>query len=413
MRRSRQAGSVLLVALIALAVLTLIAATATSGIRADLLAQQNKVERRRAERAAQSGVHFAMSSLLSVDANVLTQNDDWVSLDGQTRYVVGDSSYRVQVLDLGSRVNVNTATEAQLEEMPLTSEQIESLLDWREEALQPRLEGAKDEYYNALEDPYNARLRRLDTLTELFLVRGWLPSTLYEPVENTTSEPLVNGAAEDQPLLAELLTADSSSPNTNESGEQRLNVNQVQAQQMTQRGISQTIAQAIVQRRNTQGTFETMRQVLEVQGMTAEDAEAVLNNLSISAEANVGGKINLNTASEAVLNTIPDLTSDAVSSIVSQQGSFASLGELATLSGVSLEVAQQTADYFTVGSNMFLVRVMGEQAGRRVFLEAIVEIVENQPKLKRLESTPFGEMRERWGWETDPGQETIIVESQS
>lgn len=409
----RDSGSVLIVALVAIAVLALIAATATSGIRADLLSQQNKVERRRAERAAQSGVQFALASLISVDANVLTQNDDWVQLNGQTRYVIGDSSYRVQVLDLGSRVNINTTTEAQLEEMPLTTEQIESLLDWREAELQPRVEGAKDEYYNNLTDPYNARLRRFDTLTELLLVKGWLPSTLYEPVEDTTNDPLVNGSQEDQPRLAELLTADSMSPNTNESGEQRLNVNQVQAQQMTQRGISQTIAQAIVQRRNTQGTFETMRQVLEVQGMTLENAEAVLNNLSVSAEASVEGKINLNTATEAVLNTIPDMTSDTVNAILGQQGSFASLGELATLSGVTLEVVQQTADYFTVGSSMFLVRTMGEQAGRRVFLEAIVEIVEGTPKIKRIEATPFGEMRERWGWETDPGQETIIVESQS
>jgi general secretion pathway protein K len=408
---NRRRGSVFVVALATVAILTLIAATAATSIRADLLAAQNKIERRRAERSAQSAVHFAMVSLQEADPNATTEDDEWIDLDGTISYTVGQATFRVQVLDLGSRINLNTATQEQLEKLPLTTEQIESLLDWREPDTNPRTSGAKDEYYNSLDEPYNTSLRRLDTIEEVLLVKDWLPGTLYEPPTETTSDPLVNGATEDQPLLAELVNVDSDSPNVSSEGTQRTNINEAQAQELTQLGLTQPIAQAIVQRRNTQGTFETMRQVLEVQGVDAAAAEILLNSTSVSAETSLEGRINLNTASEAVLNSIPGMDTTATNAILNGQGSFASIGELATTSGVTLDVVRETADYFTVGSSAFLVRAMGEDGGRRVFLEAVIVLDENGATLKRLQTPPFGDMRERWGWDEEPSSENVIVET--
>lgn len=408
---NRRSGSVFVVALVAVTILTLVAVTAASSIRADLLAAQNRLERRRAERSAQSAVQFAMVALQQVDPNALTENDEWNDLDGTISYQVGQSTFRVQVVDMGAFINLNTAPQEQLEKLPLTTEQIESLLDWREADLNPRTSGAKDDFYNALDEPYNAALRRLETVDEVLLVKDWLPATLYDPPTQTTSQPLVNAATEDQPLLADLFTVDSASPNVNSDGEQRADINQVQEQQLTALGISQPVAQAIIQRRNTQGTFETMRQVLEVQGVDEEAAEALLNGVSVSSEASLPGRINLNTASEAVLNSIPGMDSQTTNAILGQQGSFASIGELATLGNVSIDVVRETADYFTVGSSAFLVRAMGEDGGRRVYLEAVVVIDDTGVHLKRLQTPPFGDMRSRWGWDEEPGSDTVIVEN--
>ena len=408
---NRRSGSVFVVALVAVTILTLVAVTAASSIRADLLAAQNRLERRRAERSAQSAIQYALVALQQVDPNVLSESDEWNDLDGAISYQVGQSTFRVQVVDMGSFINLNTAPQDQLEKLPLTTEQIESLLDWREADLNPRTSGAKDDFYNALDEPYNAALRRLETVDEVLLVKDWLPATLYDPPTQTTSQPLVNAATEDQPLLADLFTVDSASPNVNSDGEQRADINQVQEQQLTALGISQPVAQAIIQRRNTQGTFETMRQVLEVQGVDEEAAEALLNGVSVSSEASLPGKINLNTASEAVLNSIPGMDSQTTNAILGQQGSFASIGELATLGSVSIDVVRETADYFTVGSSAFLVRAMGEDGGRRVYLEAVVVIDDTGVHLKRLQTPPFGDMRSRWGWDEEPGSDTVIVEN--
>lgn len=408
---SRRRGSVFVFALAVIVVLTLVVVTAAERVRVEAQAMQNRIDRQRAERLAESGVAFALERLVEQDANVTTAEDLWVTLGdgGNETFTLGTGEFRIQVLDAGSFISLNNAPREQLENLSLTDEQIDSLLDWREAEFQPRAAGAKDEYYRALTNPYNARLAPFTTVEELLLVRGFTPDVLYEPSEDVIGEPLVDGPVEEQPVLSELLGVDALSSNVNSEGERKVNVNEAQTFQLQQQGISQELAQAIVNRRNGQGTFESMSEVLQVDGVTLENAETILNSLTVTNDQSVTGLINLNTASEAVLNSVPEFETDITQAVLGRQGTFAGLGELATIPGVSLEVLRASAGLFTVGSRRFLIRAEGIQGTQRAYLEAVAEIGENGVQIKKIRQPASDPAR--WGWPEEPSITTPALEA--
>lgn len=86
-------------------------------------------------------------------------------------------------------LNINLATEEQISRLltPLLldlavenpQDLINALLDWRDEDSDARQNSAENEYYNALEPPYNAKNAALDTIEELLLVKGFSAAVLY------------------------------------------------------------------------------------------------------------------------------------------------------------------------------------------------------------------------------------------
>lgn len=100
-----------------------------------------------------------------------------------------EDTMRFGVTPESSRLNLNTATEQQLADLltPLLVDlQVEnpetliaSLLDWRDPSPQAREGGAKNDYYNTLEPPYNAKNGPFDTVEELLLVKGFNAAILW------------------------------------------------------------------------------------------------------------------------------------------------------------------------------------------------------------------------------------------
>jgi general secretion pathway protein K len=166
----------------------------------------NRSEKRRARIAAEAGIQYALASIQTVaDApqDPVTTGDDWALLGstGGETFTVGNESFRIQIVDNSSRLDLNTVTEAQLSNLPLTQEQIDSFLDWREADANPRLEGAKDEYYNELAKPYNTRLGRIQTVTEVLQIKGWTPDVLYNLQTNTVNSGRTNNNEPVSPIF--------------------------------------------------------------------------------------------------------------------------------------------------------------------------------------------------------------------
>lgn len=89
-----------------------------------------------------------------------------------------------------SKLNLNTATETQIEQLftPLlldlgienAAELVAAVLDWRDTDDATRPGGAESEYYNTLKPPYNAKATgKFDTVEELLLVKGFTAAVLY------------------------------------------------------------------------------------------------------------------------------------------------------------------------------------------------------------------------------------------
>ena len=397
-QRYQQRGGVMVLALVVLAGILALLAAFTANQHTYLAVTQNTLRERRAEAAARSGIAVSLSALQEINTNLVKLDDDWalVGENGATSTALtSGATYRVQILDAGSRLNINTLTEAQLQNLPLTSEQVASLLDWRETSQQARTEGAKDSYYNELKTPYNAHLGSLHTLSEVALIKGWTARTLYTPDAEgvTTSNPLED--AEGNPAaLATILTVASGAPNTLAAGGTRTNLNQNNISPLTLLQLSLPVQLA------TQGPFTSFANLLGRQGVAPQSGQQVLDSATFTTDTRLTGKVNINTAPESVLLQIPGITSDIASSIVTRQSTgFATLGELSSIPGLSGATLGQVADAACVGSDTFLVRTWGESGGVGVAYEAVIGIRNSRALVLQLERVNTTSIPSWWGWD--------------
>ena len=434
MRSRRQRGSVFVMSLAVLAGLIAVLASVMASQHTAIQAQIGRQDRARARRAAESGIQRALAELVNVQAanpdaanqpdpttsgsaatgNAVTLQDSWAQLgqNGDERFALGRESFRLQIVDAAARININSSPQEQLERLPLSQEQIESLLDFREAGRDPRAQGGKDEFYGNLSEPYNAKLRPFDAVDELLQVRGWTADVLFRPVEDVASNtPLPQDAAGRTVPLYDLLTTSSYSPQVDPAGQARINVNtgnqQQRAQRLLQAGFSQQ-ASAIITARNN---WASIGEIAAATGLTPEDQQRVLDYLAVNGQPRIAGLMNINTASEELLSTVPGITPDIAQAIVQRQGQgFASLGELATIPGVTAQVLQQAAGSLTTISQSFIVRVIGLAGESTVALEAIVDVADGQPRLRQILEVPYTNVETRWGWAEDTTTETILRE---
>jgi general secretion pathway protein K len=95
-------------------------------------------------------------------------------------YPVGNGTVSVKMVDLDRYANINTATAAELQQaltlMGVDADDmaiiVDSIQDWVQPGDNPRIAGAKNDYYQNLPTPYNCKEAPMDDISELLLVRG-------------------------------------------------------------------------------------------------------------------------------------------------------------------------------------------------------------------------------------------------
>ncbi len=424
-------GSVFIMALALLAGLVAILAGAAASQRLALKSEVNRMENRRARLLAQAGIQRAVATLYdfitngnsasgntgttsSTKTNATLLTDDWAIAgnNGADKYTLGQNSYRLQIVDANAFVNLNAAPEAQLNQMPFSQQQIDCLLDWREAATTTsRSDGAKDTYYNALTNPYNAKLGRLSTINDLLMIRGFTGPSIYDVQTDVVSTAtIMQGTNDSQATLYDLCNVVGYTPMTQQDGTAKINVNalgnpQQKIQRMIQAGISPALAAQL-----STGNYPTMASL--VQAVGANDLKTVLNVLTVDNTPRKEGRINLNTAGQSVLSTIPNITPDVVQAIVQRQSTgLTQLGDIVDIPGLNSGAAlAPLIDYVTVASQTFLVRVVGTAGGSSVALEAVIDMQSGSPKILSISEAPFSDMPTRWGWD-DATTETPITQS--
>lgn len=404
--RGKAQGYILLEVMVVVAFLVALMGMLLANQRASIQERQDNMRQQRAEMMARSGIAYAFSTLNNTNTNtsLVTQTDDWYTLgqSGQEEFQIGQDTFRIQIVDGGALMNINSATEAQLQQLPLTQEQTDSLLDWREGGQTPRAEGGKDSYYNSLEQPYNAKLGSLSTLNELLLIKGWTAKILYTTQADMTSTQIQPEDALGNPLpLIGMLTVDSGAPNTRADDSARVNFSQQGLNQNTlaQIGLNN---QAVVAQLVARAPYTSFRALLGVPGIDATTAQTLLDGAGFGAATRLTGKININTASEQVLRSVPNLTPDVATAIVGRQASgFRSLGELSTVPGLSITALAQVADSFTVGCDTWILRVYGESGGVGTAVEAVVSKVNNKMQILKWNRLNVSGIPAWWGWQQE------------
>lgn len=166
----------------------------------------------------------------------------------------------VRVFGEAGKVNINTVTDPTLRkiigQLGLEGEArdivVDSILDWRDPADLHRINGAKNDYYQSLKEPYNCKSGYLDSIEELLLVRGVTPDLFYGKKGKNNGE---GGAKLEGIGLKDLFSIYS-------SGEQ-IDINSASLPVLTiVLGIPKDVADAIIKAREDKG-FQDQADLLQ------------------------------------------------------------------------------------------------------------------------------------------------------
>jgi general secretion pathway protein K len=199
-------GIALMMVLWVLVLLSIISLNYFSSNRWNTASTRNLKEETLSYYMAMSGYQEAVNYILS-DKDIsfdFIDNDGnfWTDTDAKTQPVTGlrtteDGEVEIKILDENSRININYADGVRLRKLfswvgipdDEINEIYDSILDWKDADSETHLNGAEDDYYEGLPDPYKAKNRFFDVPQELALVKGMLPEYFKD---NGDGKPLLS-----------------------------------------------------------------------------------------------------------------------------------------------------------------------------------------------------------------------------
>ncbi len=331
------------------------------------------------------------------------------------------------LVDESSKLNLNTATLEMLLYFPAMTEDLApAIIDWRDEDSDISVGGAETEYYMTLPRPYECKNSLLETVEELFLIRGATKEIVYgqnvpgvnydnsfNPLYPTlggnsgmSSERNSNflGMSTDinvQRGLWDYVTVYSAEPSATEGTEQKVNISDQNASGLSsllETTLGADRAREVMGR--AQPPFSNVFDFYVRAGLTPEEFDSIANQITTGGnEQSRRGLINVLTAPPEVLLCLPGLDETDVQTILQRRvstgiepgmlGWFAeALGEKAVSVGnrVTTRAYQYSADILAVSGN--------GRAFKRVRI--VVDARSSPPKIIYRR-----DMTER-GWPLDP-----------
>jgi type II secretory pathway component PulK len=190
----RRRGTILIVVLILTVVLTSMTIVLCRAARVELLASANHVSASRAVAVEKAAEQYAIQQIVENDQEVFTLDETYfeavpVGSNSATptgyfwlvRPDFGDTNLPLYgLIDESARLNINYATSDMMQQMGMTAELADSIVDWRDtDSETTGSDGAEDDYYAAKPNPYTAKNAPFESIEELLLVKGASPQVLY------------------------------------------------------------------------------------------------------------------------------------------------------------------------------------------------------------------------------------------
>ena len=300
-------GQALVPVILVVIILTTLAISFTATANREVKAASNFDLDTVRSNAARGAVNYAMEALDSISNHGYTYGmiPPGQGTDANGWMPVGDAWVKIDAIDTGACLNLNSATAATLEIFPVFTQNAaiaDAIIDWRTPETTATSDGAKSTYYQGLNPPYNCKDAAYDTIEELLLVSGVTPTILYGTAGGSGVGPsdtqktyhdgtnilssdngstrqaagAGTGAAAARPTgtgaaagggtaatatnsnqwdtlysnstipLSEILTTTSMERNIAADGTARVNINTATAAQLTAIGVSSSLATAIV-----------------------------------------------------------------------------------------------------------------------------------------------------------------------
>lgn len=221
MNRLRQEqGTVLLLVLVVITLLTALLSDFAFSTLVDLRLAESFRDRTKAYYLAKGGVRFGRMLLQEDDNDHDSRDENWAQ--AITGYPAGDGVVSITIEDHDGRLNLNRLVTSQgntdvviKERLLRLFERLEinegadltaALIDWLDPDDDPEDLGAENDYYQGLANPYQIKNSAFDELPELLKVRGFSPE-LYKklaPHVSIWGDRLVNINTASRELLLAL-----------------------------------------------------------------------------------------------------------------------------------------------------------------------------------------------------------------
>ena len=333
----QECGSVLIIVLWVAFGLVAITLYFANSMSLELRASDNRVSALASEQAIEAGARYASYVLANYGTNGVVPDPTTYSRDavpvGDARFwFIGRNpdtqTHPTQpffaLTDENAKLNLNTASSNMLEMLPnITLDLLSAILEWRSTNSTASLT------YAMLHPPYQCKSTNFDTVDELRLVYGATMDLLVGEDVNrngvldpTEIDDNRNGYVD--PGLLEYCTVWSREPNTGRTNLNNLN----QLSALLQQALGTARATAISARIRprppaTTVSFRSPLQFYLASGMTSDEFALIGTNVTVAAAATsyIKGRVNVNTASPAVLACLPGMTTDLAQQLVTYRQS--------------------------------------------------------------------------------------------
>jgi hypothetical protein len=433
--KTRRVGGFILVAVLVLIMLaSMVAISLLFRLKAEDTAASAGAGAEQAWAAAMSGVQEAMRVAASTKPGFTDWanqprafRDRFVSDDGIDRWFFTVYSppeddalaeLRFGLSDEAGKLNLNAAHTTNFAGFPrLTPQHIAALrdfIDWDEVT---RADGAEQEYYSALSEPYTIPNGPLQTLDEILLIRGFTPALLHgedanmnwrlDPNENDGDErlPADNNDGRLDLGIQPLLTVCSYDPNEDNAGVPRTNLNDpmdpLPGVELPP-GLTNFIAALRTNSFKLAHAADLLEGKLKLKDKTGKETEIpsgigqeelplVLDLFTASAAERFDGLVNVNTAGLAVLASVPGIDEPLAESILSTRRSIsperrATIAWLYQEHVVDAARFKQIAPFLTARSYQYSFRVIGYglPSGRFRVLDVAIDLASGKPVVTYL-----------------------------
>jgi type II secretory pathway component PulK len=143
--------------------------------------------------AARGALYYAASALAQTSANGATYGvvPAGPDTDSNGWMQVGDGWVKIDVIDTAGLINLNTVDQPTLQRLPVFRDNPDvtaAMIDWRTPETQALQNGAKSDYYNSLNPPYDCKDKPYDSVDELLLVKGMTPTLFFGNASGGTAD---------------------------------------------------------------------------------------------------------------------------------------------------------------------------------------------------------------------------------
>ena len=329
-------GSVLIIVLWIVFGLVAITLYLANSMNSELRASDNRVSMLAADQTIEGAARYVSQVLTDQATNgivpyftdyaneAVAVGDAHFWLIGRTDGQSSPNQIAYGLVDEGSKLNINNTnvTAEMLELLPrMIPELAAAIIDWRDSNEDLTAGGAEADVYARLSSPYLCKNAPFDSVDELRLVNGATMEILLgedlnrngvlDPNETDDNR---NGIADAGVL--EYITVSSREPNTTSDGTAKVSIRNPNAlRQLLTDNFGAGRARTILQSPATNAL--SVLEFYYLSRLSAEDFAKIETSITADTGSTSPGRVNVNTASAAVLTCIPGIGEDKAAELVS------------------------------------------------------------------------------------------------